>query len=199
MKEKKMDERRYWETPMFDYLSFRLRAIANNLPKVQEYYERQRTAAGDARQSYFKEWVQSRPGQVQRTMLRFPPFALVKTKTPGLYLCPANIGEIASWTEDGDVSVVEYKNPLRGFCDPDDLVLVDEGPIGLTRVKQWIDEAPQPDALPKEPETEQDKSDRARSQRIVWECACGSEVFCLLSIKGGYELECPQCGTRQRF
>jgi len=37
------------------------------------------------------------------------------------------------------VSVFELGNPIRGFCDPDELEVIDRGPFAATS-DRWLDE-----------------------------------------------------------
>ena len=62
-----------------------------------------------------KAWVRSRPPSVQALMLRFPPNCHVKAKPEHSLMVPApgTFGIVASYSEDGSVSVVQ--SPTAGI------------------------------------------------------------------------------------
>lgn len=73
------------------------------------------------------EWVRERPDSIKRLMLDFPPACWV-VAAPGKSLCcprPGDRAQIASYTEDGSVSVIgaarlpgEAEDLIKAFCDP---------------------------------------------------------------------------------
>lgn len=72
------------------------------------------------------EWMRSRPPVVQALMRRFPPSCYVQTRV-GVHLRipgAGRTGQLASYMEDGMVTVVDHEMQMRAVCDPDDLVIV---------------------------------------------------------------------------
>ena len=78
------------------------------------------------------KWMKSRPKVIVDLMLLFPPDCKVKANrdlvTPG----PGKIGMVASYFENGTVSVVVPGQWIKGLCDIKWLELV-ECRVGFTR------------------------------------------------------------------
>lgn len=85
-----------------------------------------------------RAWVLSRPPAVQAVMRKLPPACTVRPLRP--LVCPKREGEVYSYTDDGSVSVVEFGNPVRGFCDPDWLEFVKPARISREQIAAWLDE-----------------------------------------------------------
>lgn len=83
-----------------------------------------------------REWVRSRPASVQVLMRRFPPACYVRPLRP--LVCPRVEGVIFSYTEDGQVSVIEEGNATRGFCNPNWLEYVRPGKVTPQQIAEWL-------------------------------------------------------------
>ena len=72
-------------------------------------------------------WARSRPPVIQELMCRFPPHALVRAKPEKNLMVPApgTVAIVASYHEDGSVSVIQNPNSqVRCQCDADWIELV---------------------------------------------------------------------------
>lgn len=75
-----------------------------------------------------REWIRSRPPEVQESMKRWPPVCRVRAKADKMLHVPAPgvIGRVVSWYENGNLGVVaEGGGELRGECEPGWLELVE--------------------------------------------------------------------------
>lgn len=99
----------------------------------------------------FTEWVLSRPPEIQRLMIDWPPEARVRAKDGAVLMVPAPglVGKIVSWFEAGNVGVlaplaIGVRTPageelgageeLRGECDPEKLEIVEFAVFGETTI-----------------------------------------------------------------
>lgn len=83
-----------------------------------------------------KNWLRGREA-IWPIVMRFPPACVVRPTRP--LSSPRVSGQVFSYTEHGTVSVVEDGNPIRGFCEPDWLEVV-ESHIPVEMVREVIDE-----------------------------------------------------------
>jgi len=80
------------------------------------------------------EWMRARP-QLHEVFKLLPPACTVRALRPLVCPAPGEEGNVVSYTDDGQVSVVVEGNPIRGFCDPTWLE-----PIGFTAgiTPEWV-------------------------------------------------------------
>lgn len=88
-------------------------------------------------------WVRERPECIHGLMVRFPPGCRAKANRPLVCPRPGEVGNVVSYTEDGRVSVVVDGNPVRGFCNPEWLEVVEFLPgFGPDFVREALGEKP---------------------------------------------------------
>lgn len=90
---------------------------------------------------YVEQWILSRPKAVQKMMLRFPPDCVVRAKQNVTLLCPRPgiAARLVSYTEYPDkVGVRVLCGNIAAECDPDWLVLVEEGSYPRSAVKALL-------------------------------------------------------------
>jgi len=73
------------------------------------------------------DWLNTRPLKIIELILAFPPEAKVKTVQGRALDCPKpwEVGIVASYFEDGNISVVVPGRPLRAQCQPEWLEVVE--------------------------------------------------------------------------
>jgi len=74
------------------------------------------------------EWLNIRPKKIIELILKFPPDAKVKALRPLDCPKPHEVGIVASWFENGLISIAVPGRPIKAQCEPDWIEVIEYRP-----------------------------------------------------------------------